>query len=187
MWIGFILLGLENNGLWLVEHRFSASGENRIHTHTDVTKEWPAVWIGGLFFLGPCVIGRLWLFGHWTTKKNIGSQKFDWRFFQYLRFLSESWISESTMFLWYSWISSFFQIYLFNANLHKRRSLLRWASERAALCLFFRCRRRSCRVLVSTFSWSLVVRCERRRRRGNTKLLKNFENKEKRQETSEEF
>jgi len=34
MWIGWILLGLENTGLWLVEHSFSASGENRIHTHT---------------------------------------------------------------------------------------------------------------------------------------------------------
>jgi len=34
MWIGWILLGLENNGLWLVEHNFLASGENRIHTHT---------------------------------------------------------------------------------------------------------------------------------------------------------
>jgi hypothetical protein len=27
------------------------------------------------------VIGRLWLLGHWTTKKNIGSQKFDLKIF----------------------------------------------------------------------------------------------------------
>jgi len=53
MWIGWILLGPENNGLWFVEHSFSASGENRIHTHarthTHVTKQWPAVWTGEFF------------------------------------------------------------------------------------------------------------------------------------------
>lgn len=41
---------------------------------------------------------------------------------------------QNLLFLWYSWISSFFQIYLFNANLHKRRARCdELASERAAL------------------------------------------------------
>jgi len=133
MWTGWILLGLENNGLWLVEHSFSASGENHIHTHTHVTKQWPAVWIGE-FFLGPCVIGRLWLLGHWTTKKNIGSQKFDWRFFSVstvsLRILDIR-IYCSFDILGFR---LFFQIYLFNANLHKRRACCdELASSRAAL------------------------------------------------------
>jgi hypothetical protein len=130
MWIGWILLGLENNGLWLVEHSFSASEENRIHTH--VTKQWPAVWIGNCFF-GPCVIGRLWLLGHWTTKKNIGNQKFDWRFFSVstvsLRILDIR-IYCSFDILGFR---RFFQIYLFNENLHKRRAC---CDERASEPLF---------------------------------------------------
>jgi len=154
--------------------------EKTPYTRTCVTKKWPAVWTGN-WFLGPCVIGRLWLLGHWTTKKIIGSQKFDLKIFFSIYGFFENLGYQNLLFLWYSWISSFFQIYLFNANLHKRRSLLRWASERASgSCLFFRRRLRSCRrVPVSTFSRSLVVRCERRRRRGNKKLLKNFKKEKK--------
>jgi hypothetical protein len=192
MWIGWIRLGLENNGLWLVEHSFSASGENRIHTHThthtDVTKKWPAVWIGACFF-GPCVIGPLWLF--WATgrpkRTSSEDQKFDWRFFSVstvsLRILDIRICTVPLIFLDFV----VFPDLPFQCKSTQTTSLLRWASSRATLVLFFRRRRRSCRVLVSTFSRSLVVRCDRRRRRGNKKLLNNFENKEKRQETSEEF
>jgi hypothetical protein len=70
MWIGWILLGPENNGLWLVEHSFSSSGENRIHTHTHAhTLQNNGQQYEQGNFLGPCVIGRLWLLGHWTTQK----------------------------------------------------------------------------------------------------------------------
>jgi len=105
--------------------------EKTPYTRTCVTKQWPAVWIGACF-LGPCVIGRLWLLGHWTTKKIIGSQKFDLKIFSVstvsLRILDIR-IYCSFDILGFR---RFFQIYLFNANLHKRRSLLRWASERAS-------------------------------------------------------
>jgi len=78
MWIGWILLGPENIGLWLVEHSFSASGENCLHTHarTHVIKQWPAVWTWNFF--GPLhdwstmAFGpldnpkRMWPLDHWT-------------------------------------------------------------------------------------------------------------------------
>jgi len=78
MWIGWILLGPKNNGLWLVEHSFSASGENRIHTHTHDTcyKTMASIWTGEFFgplcdwstvAFGPLDnLKRMWPLDHWT-------------------------------------------------------------------------------------------------------------------------
>ncbi len=155
--------------------------EKTPYTRTCVTKQWPAVWIGACF-LGPCVIGRLWLLGHWTTKKIIGSQKFDLKIFSVstvsLRILDiRIYCSFDILgFRRFSRSTFSMQIYTNDEACCDER-----ASERASgSCLFFRRRRRSCRrVPVSTFSRSLVVRCERRRRRGNKKLLKNFKKEKK--------
>jgi len=38
------------------------------HTHTHTLQNNGQQYEQGIF-LGPCVIGRLWLLGHWTTQK----------------------------------------------------------------------------------------------------------------------
>ncbi len=142
--------------------------EKTTYTHTDVTKEWPAVWIGAFFF-GPLrdwSTVAFWATGQPKTRNLIED------FFSVstvsLRILDIRIYTVALIFLDFV----FFPDLPFQCKSTQTTSLLRWASSRAALCLFFRRRRRSCRVLVSTFSRSLVVRCERRRRRGNKKLLK---------------
>lgn len=178
MWIGLILLGLENHGFWFVEQSFSASGENRIHTHRRYKTMASSMNRG--FFFGPLRDWSTVAFGPLDNQKDHRKPEIWFQDFFSIYGFFENLGYQNLLFLWYSWISSFFQIYLFNANLHKRRARCdERVSERASgSCLFFRRRRRSCRrVPVSTFSRSLVVRCERRRRRGNKKLLKNFKKK----------
>jgi len=70
MWIGWILLGPENNGLWLVEHNFSASGENHTHTHPHTLQNNGQQYEHGIFW------ALAWLVdcGFWATgqpKKNV--------------------------------------------------------------------------------------------------------------------
>lgn len=141
MWIGLILLGLENNGFWLVEHSFSASGENPVHTHMRY-KTMASSMNRGLFF----GLLRDWstvAFGPLDNQKEHRKPEIWFKDFFSIYGFFENLGYQNLLFLWYSWISSFFQIYLFNANLHKRRAC---CSERASEpCLFFRRRRRSCR------------------------------------------